>query len=425
MQAHELALINRAAFARDLDLLRAEIDAAIGPEDLRHLKKIEWWGRLCSALGYALAWIAPNPLAALLIALGNTTRWAIVMHHVGHRGYDRVPSAPARYTSRGFARGIFRFRDWLDWIDPEAWRFEHNVLHHGRTGELDDPDLVEENIGWFRRSTMPTILKYAVIVFFACTWKMSYYAPNTFQVWRWAALRKRGEMQSSVRDFVDRTSAFDLRTRVGRSFWVINLLPYGIARFVVVPLLFAPLGWWAVASVFANSVLAEVLANVHSFFLIVPNHAGGDLYRFDRRADDKETFYLRQVVGSANYGTGSDFFDFLQGGLNYQIEHHIFPDLPLLKYQQYQPRVKAICEKHGVPYVQESLFERVRKFFAIIMGTASMRSYAAERGFDGDERARLRQRRVDEDLPDPAEGSPGDARELVCDASADHSAARP
>src|SRR5277367_6008586 len=101
----ELPSIDHEAFARDLAALRAEIDAAIGPEDFAHLRKMERWGRLCTALGYATAWIAPNPLSAAAIALGNTSRWAIVMHHVGHRGYDRVPGVPANYTGRRFAAG--------------------------------------------------------------------------------------------------------------------------------------------------------------------------------------------------------------------------------------------------------------------------------------------------------------------------------
>ncbi len=52
--------IDVEALARDLDALRAEIDASLGPEDLEHLLKIERWGRRCAALGYATAWIAPN-----------------------------------------------------------------------------------------------------------------------------------------------------------------------------------------------------------------------------------------------------------------------------------------------------------------------------------------------------------------------------
>src|SRR6185503_5204078 len=134
-----------------------------------------------------------------------------------------------------------------------------------------------------------------------------------------------------------------------RRFLASSILPYALVRFAILPALFFPLGWWAALSVFANSVLAELIANLHSFFLITPNHAGADLHRFDTRAEDKETFYVRQVLGSANYATGRDWIDFLQGGLNYQIEHHLFPDLPLSKYREFQPRVRAICEKYGLP----------------------------------------------------------------------------
>jgi hypothetical protein len=54
-------------FASELKLLRAEIDANTGSEDLHHIKKIALWGRLCSIAGYATAWIIPNPVSALLI----------------------------------------------------------------------------------------------------------------------------------------------------------------------------------------------------------------------------------------------------------------------------------------------------------------------------------------------------------------------
>ncbi|MBC7172075.1 MAG: fatty acid desaturase, partial [Polyangiaceae bacterium] len=108
------------AFARDLDALRARVLHELGPEDLAHLRKIERWGRACTAAGYASAWIVPNPISALLLSQGRLTRWAMVAHHVSHGGYDRVPGAPESRRSRGFARGLRRFVDWLDWIDPDA-----------------------------------------------------------------------------------------------------------------------------------------------------------------------------------------------------------------------------------------------------------------------------------------------------------------
>jgi len=364
--------VDEEAFARDLQALRTEMESSLGPEDRAHFRKIERWGRVCSALGYATAWLAPNPLSALLIAQGNTARWTMMAHHVTHRGYDRVPGMPEHRTGRAFATGWRRFLDWPDWIHPDAWRHEHNALHHGRTGETADPDLVEENTEFLRRSNMPLLAKYAVVAFFACTWKLTYYAPNTFLEWRRAERRRAGvkDEGGSLR----LVTAFNPLTADGRAFWWTCILPYVGLRFVLLPALFAPLGAWAVASVFANSVLAELLTNLQSFVLIAPNHAGDDLYRFHDRAKSNAEFSVRQVLGSVNYATGGDVVDFLHGWLNYQIEHHIWPSLPMSKYQQVQPRVKALCEKHGVPYVQEGVFRRVKKLVDIMVGRNSMRT---------------------------------------------------
>jgi fatty acid desaturase len=74
-----------------------------------------------------------------------------------------------------------------------------------------------------------------------------------------------------------------------------------------------------------------------------------------------------------NFRTGGDLNDFLHGFLNYQIEHHLFPDLPPRQYQRLAPKVKAVCEKHGVPYVQQGVFSRVRQLVGVMVGTRSMR----------------------------------------------------
>src|SRR5262245_41249376 len=130
--------IDYDAFARDLDALLARTRESLSAEDFAHLRKIERWGRTCTAAGYATAWIAPNPLSALRLSTGPMARWAMVGHHVSHRGYDRVPGTPDERKSATFAKGKRRFVDWLDWIDPAAWDHEHNRLHHYRLGETAD-----------------------------------------------------------------------------------------------------------------------------------------------------------------------------------------------------------------------------------------------------------------------------------------------
>jgi len=368
-----------SAFARDLAGLRAELEESLGEEDLAHFRKMARWGRACTALGYATAWIAPNPVSALLLSLGSTARWTIVTHHVSHRGLDKLEGGP---RSKTYAKGWRRLVDWLDWMTPEAWAYEHNVLHHYRTGEAADPDLVELNMKKIREADLPRVVKWGIIGFYACTWKLTYYAPNNWQVLRRAENEKRarrGEALDEVAPDATIFSEMDPRTQNGRAF-LGSLLPYGLARFVAAPAAFLPLGPVAATNVLLNSLGAEVLTNLHTFAIIVPNHAGEDLFRFDEPLHDKNEFYVRQVIGSANFHGGTDVSDFLQGFLNYQIEHHLWPDLPPLKYREAQPRVKAICEKHGVPYVIESVFSRVRRMLSIMMGDTSMHHTRDARG---------------------------------------------
>jgi fatty acid desaturase len=351
------------AFAQDLDQLRSRAFSEIGADDLTHLKKMERWGRCCSFLGWASAWLIPNPISALLIAQGRTSRWAMVAHHTLHRGYDRVPNIERARTSAGFAKGRRRLLDWNDWIDPEAWAFEHNQQHHYRLGEEADPDYVEMNLDWLRAARWPGPVKLMVVAFFATTWKWSYYAPNTFRQLR----GRRGKKPAERGDLEPLASMF-----VTASFLRRCIVPYAAIQFVLMPLLFAPLGAWAAFSVLCNSLLAELITNLHSFLVITTNHAGEDLYAFEGSPGNRAEFYLRQVLGSTNFSTGSNLNDFLHGWLNYQIEHHLFPDLPMRQYQRIQPEVKRICEKHGVPYVQESVWKRLRKTLAVMTGEADM-----------------------------------------------------
>lgn len=368
------------AFKKDLDALHRRTVEGLGARHYGHLRSVERWVWALSLLGYGTAWLGLNPVAVLGVGLAQTARWAILAHHILHKGYDRIPGVARRHTSRGFAVGWRRFWDWPDWILPEAWVFEHNTLHHGHTGETLDPDLVERNLHELRIRPWPTPVKWMVVAFFSVHWKLSYYAPNL--VWLW---RKRAELKAGARDLrVDRVylsepARFHHGAKVllplttgGLAFWGSSVLPYVAYRFVLLPLLFWPLGKEACMAVLLNSLVAEAFTNIHTYLIIVPNHAGDDLQRFEGSAESKAEFYYRQVVGSANYPGGVPWRDFLYGYLNYQIEHHLWPNLPALAYREVAPEVRALCAKHGVPYVEEPVRRRFRKLAAIMMGERSM-----------------------------------------------------
>ncbi len=368
--------LDYAAFAADLDALRQRVEAQYGPAAAAHLRRQAFWGDLCSALGYATAWLGPNPVSATLIALGMSARWTIIAHHTSHRALDRVGGDVAHHeTSKGFAKGRRRWFDWFDWLDPASWDYEHNKLHHFHTGEAADPDLVEEQLAWVRAHAAPRWFKRVAVLLYAATWKFTYYAPNIYTLHR-RELKRKAEKRAfdptvPTTD-VDLVRTWNPLSEDGRAFWRDVVLPYVGLRLVLVPLLFSPLGAWAAVSVAINTVLAELLTGLHTFVIVVPNHAGDDMHRYDRPTTDRAEFYVRQILGSVNFRTGGELNDFLHGYLNYQVEHHLWPDAAPLVYVHAAAELKELCARHGVPYVQEGVFRRLGRLLDIMVGKTSM-----------------------------------------------------
>ncbi len=360
--------VDREQLAKDLDEIYQDVLARMGEDDFKHLKKMERWGRVCSLLGYGTAWIIPNPISALLISQGSFTRWTHLTHPIVHKGYDKIENVPKSYTSIKFAKGWRRFIDWPDWITPDGWHQEHDILHHYNLGEKLDPDHLQHNMEWLRQSKVPMWMRFVIVTGFTTLWKILYYTPRTHKELRISSARQNREGDPEL----TRIGAWSFFTKQGRALWFESILPYISFRFVFVPLLFLPLGAVAATSVLLNSIMAEVFTNMHSFLVIIPNHAGDDVMMFEEKGKGRGEFYLRQILGSVNYPTGSDANDFLYGWLNYQIEHHLWPDIPLSQYQYVQPKVVEVCKKHGIPYRQDSVFKRLLKAMDIMVGRTSM-----------------------------------------------------
>ena len=81
-----------------------------------------------------------------------------------------------------------------------------------------------------------------------------------------------------------------------------------------------------------------------------PNHKGMPILS----ADDESDFLRRQVVTSRNV-RGGWLTDFAMGGLNYQIEHHLFPSMPSANLRRAESVVRTFCQRHDLPYCQRSL----------------------------------------------------------------------
>ena len=105
-------------------------------------------------------------------------------------------------------------------------------------------------------------------------------------------------------------------------------------------------------STLAANFTANIARNVWSNAIIFCGHFPDQAYTFTEEEgnDDRPgAWYVRQLLGAANI-EGNSFFHFMSGNLSYQVEHHLYPDLPSSRYAEIAPRVKEICERYGLPY---------------------------------------------------------------------------
>jgi fatty acid desaturase len=116
-------------------------------------------------------------------------------------------------------------------------------------------------------------------------------------------------------------------------------------------------GYLTVLLVVLSPLQALVFVIVHQcvfgFYMgctFAPNHKGMPIMR----EDDKVDYLRRQVLTSRNI-RGGRFADFVLGGLNYQIEHHLFPNMPRPSLRRAQKIIRAYCGQHGLAYHETSI----------------------------------------------------------------------
>jgi len=427
--------LDYVGFRKEVHELGQRLANEQGEADVKHLQKMIRWSNGFGLMGLTTMWMS-SPIGRLLSVVGlstwTCTRWTMIGHHISHGGYNRQDKT-GRYTTHGFAIGSVyrRARDWFDWMLPEAWNIEHNNLHHYRLGEQGDPDLVERNLEIMREVRLPRFLKYVGVAGLAAMWKWYYYAPNTYKQLKISEMRKKGEFVSEE----DAHEAFVLQDAlfnpsIGKKFntgpidFMSKVMgPYLFLRFFALPaplLALSPAFYWAAVT---NLFLADALSNIHSFIIIATNHCGDDMYKFvNSCAPRSGTYYMRAVTSSANFRTANgvdkdgnarpvhgftaDVNDFFHGWLNYQVEHHAFPQLSMLSYQKSAPLMRAVCNKYGVPYVQHNVFRRLKKTADIMVGATDMRPFDESWEYEPDQFTWADQRQLERQcLEDQLEGT--------------------
>jgi fatty acid desaturase len=104
------------------------------------------------------------------------------------------------------------------------------------------------------------------------------------------------------------------------------------------------------AIVFA--VVHHALFGLHLGSVFAPNHKGMEMHE-----GDSGWGHLEKQVRTSRNVNGNPVTDWLMGGLNYQIEHHLFPSMPRANLRHAQGAVRAHCQRVGVPYLSTGIID--------------------------------------------------------------------
>ena len=330
-----------SSFRSELDALRSEYVAKIGDRDAEHIRSVRAVARISRAAGRVLIHFSLEPISwsagVLALATYKILENMEIGHNVLHGQYDfmhdpTLSSANYEWDMVGTAK---------------SWKRAHNATHHvftnviGRDGDFGYTMFrFSDDVPWNATHLVQPLLSPLSGLLFQ-------YMIGAYDI---------GLLEYVLPGRTKRTRR-PLRDLAG-DFWAFakKATRMSLKDYVVYPALAGPFA----AKVIAGNALANGVRNAWAYVVIYCGHLGEDTATFreqDLEAEDRAHWYARQVMGSGNFEIGP-LGHVLSGHLGFQIEHHLFPNIPAWRYPEMAPRVREICERHGLPYHTGSLKSR-------------------------------------------------------------------
>jgi linoleoyl-CoA desaturase len=320
----------------ELDAIRAEVISSRGERDAAYIRGVIDGQRKLELSSRALllfslfppAWIAGTAGLSISKIVENME----IGHNVMHGQWDWMRDPKIHSTTW----------EW-DSASPSAmWKHSHNELHHTYTNVLGkDQDLgygimrVDEDQRW-----KPFYLAQPLTNFVnACIFQYGI-AGYDLQIGRFL----KGKTDKDV----FRRQAKDVLVKIGQQVR---------KDYVLHPLLSGP----SAVTTFTANLTANLVRNVWTHSVIMCGHFPEGVETYEKTSIEGETrgqWYLRQMLGSANI-SGGPLMHFMTGNLSFQIEHHLFPDLPSNRYQEIAPKIQDLFERYGLSYTSGSLPKQV------------------------------------------------------------------
>ncbi len=265
----------------------------------------------------------------LIMGLGMSGLGMVTMHDANHGSFSKNQKVNRFFGNSLYLLGGF----------PANWRYQHNTLHHGFTNiEGHDEDIAPPGVLRFSpHRPLKKMHRYQHIYawFFYCLMTISWIVAKDFK--RLKKYEEMGAKLSNKRKF----------NRLLIDVIISKVLYYGI--FLILPLFTIPVSWYWIISGFmlmhftSGLVLSTIFQTAH----VVPT---SEYPVPDEEGELSNNWTIHQLYTTCDYSPKSSIFSWLVGGLNYQVEHHLFPYISHVHYKDISKIVQAKAKEYNLPY---------------------------------------------------------------------------
>ncbi|MDX8151057.1 acyl-CoA desaturase [Patulibacter brassicae] len=315
------------AFGREMEAIRDKHVRDLGQQDadyirgiIRAQRRLEIGGRAALELSFLPPlWLAGVAALSASKILDNME----IGHNVMHGQYDWMQDE--ELNGRTF--------EWDTACPADQWRHSHNYMHHTHTNIVGkDRDV---GYGILRMSEDQE-------------WE-PYFLGNPVYATLLALLFEYGVALHDLETEDLRDGSWDLKARIPmlQAIWG-KVRRQAAKDYLLFPALAGPF----FPLVLAGNASANLVRNLWTFSIIFCGHFPDGVEEFTVEETANETrggWYVRQLLGSSNLD-GGRLFHVMSGNLSFQIEHHLFPDIPAWRYAQMSEDVREACERYGLQY---------------------------------------------------------------------------
>lgn len=268
-------------------------------------------------------------LLVVLMGIGMAGVGMNVMHDANH----------GTYSSRKWVNKVMGSSMYLLAGNVYNWKVQHNVLHHTYTNiQGHDEDLEAGKILRFSEHS---------------TWKPRHRFQHIYSIFLYGLLTINWVITT---DFLQTRRYLKRKLSYGKlpnpvkqwSLLAVTKVLY-LVVWLVIPILFFNIVWWKILIGF---VLMHYIAGLILSVIFQLAHVVGEteILLPDESGTMKNTWAIHQLFTTTNFATNNKVINWYTGGLNHQVEHHIFPNISHIHYKDISQIVKKTALEYNLPY---------------------------------------------------------------------------